>query len=477
MEDFTFRSIYEHHTALSRGFYSARALVEHFLARIQKFDARLNSFLTVVAERALAEADQADVRLAAGDRAPLLGIPLVLKDNFETAGIRTTAGSRVLEDWVPAQDAPTVKALRRAGAIILGKTQLSEFASGPNVFGPMRNPWNLQRTAGGSSGGTASAVAAGLAVAGTGTDTGGSIRIPSAFCGLTGLKPTYGRVSIRGIQPAAWSLDHAGPIARSAQDVAELMNVLVARDPLDPTQARIPAEDFLDQIIRGPSGLRIGRVRAWFSKDVDGSVLRPVEAALEEFSRAGCTLHDLKFPLAEQAMAIHNLIMRVEVSAFHDQRLFDRGIPYGPGFRLRYIAAGLLPATDYMRAQKARSHFCRALASAMASVDLLATPTVRLLPPKLDPNFSGDYRVNGRKIADRTYALAGLTAPFNLSGYPSITFPCGFAPNGLPVGLQLVAKPFQEPLLLQAAAAYQRRTNWHLQHPPKFTPPLMDPLR
>jgi aspartyl-tRNA(Asn)/glutamyl-tRNA(Gln) amidotransferase subunit A len=460
-DDVPFRTLTEHARALAAKEYSALELTDLFLGRIERHSPAFNSFLTIASEKAREEARRADTARARGEAAPLLGIPLALKDNYFTAGLRTTAGSRVLEDFVPEEDAAAVAMLRAAGAVVLGKTHLSEFASGPNVFGVMRNPWNAAHFAGGSSGGTASAVAAGLAVAGTGTDTGGSIRIPSSFCGLTGLKPTYGRVSIRGIVPAAWTLDHAGPMARCAEDAAALLNALAGPDPEDVTCRPRPPEDFARLIGRPLTGLRVGRLVTPFFEDVDRSVRGPVERAIRELEAAGCILRDLEFPLADTTLDIHTLIMRIEVAAYQGARLRNRDAPYSDVFRRRHLAAQLLSAGDYLLAQRDRTRYCAAFRRALAEVDLLVTPAVRVPPP---PASADAYLVDGRPV-DRTYALAGLTSPFNLTGLPALALPCGFTDAGLPVGLQLAGKPWQEALLLQVGAAYQARTDWHRRRP------------
>jgi Asp-tRNA(Asn)/Glu-tRNA(Gln) amidotransferase A subunit family amidase len=460
-DDVPFRTISEHARALAAGEYSALELTDLFLGRIERLSPVFNSFLIVAPEAAREEARRADAARVRGEAGPLLGIPLALKDNYCTAGLRTTAGSRVLEDFVPGEDAAAVAMLRAAGAVILGKTHLSEFASGPNVFGAMLNPWDAAHFAGGSSGGTASAVAAGLAAAGTGTDTGGSIRIPSSFCGLTGLKPTYGRVSIRGIVPAAWTLDHAGPMARSAEDAAALLNAMAGADPDDVTWRPQPPEDFTRRIGRPLAGLRVGRPVGRYFEDVDRSVRGPVEEAIRELGAAGCVVRDLEIPTADTTLDIHTVIMRIEVGAYQGARLRDREAPYNDVFRRRHLAAQLLSGEDYLLAQRARTGYCAAFRRALAEVDLLVTPAVRIAPP---PAAADAYRIDGRPV-DRTYALAGLTSPFNLAGLPALTLPCGFTDAGLPVGLQLAGKPWQEALLLQVGAAYQARTDWHRRWP------------
>jgi aspartyl-tRNA(Asn)/glutamyl-tRNA(Gln) amidotransferase subunit A len=462
-----FRSIAEHHRALAAHEYSALELTEHFLERIERLSPSYNAYLTLDAEGARTAARAADAALRRGDARPLLGIPLALKDNFETAGLRTTAGSRVLEDYVPKADGFSVALLRRAGAVILGKTHLSEFAGGASVFGPMRNPWDTACTAGGSSGGTGSAVAAGLAAAGTGTDSGGSIRIPAAFCGLTGLKPTYGRVSLRGVIPASWSRDTVGPMTRSAEDAAALLNVLAEPDPADGTHCQRPAEDYGRLIGRPLTGLRVGRPRSRFFDEVEATLQGAVEAAVAVLEDAGCAIADVEIPTAKATLDIHVVIIGVETAAYHGRRLTDRALPYDESYRRRYLAGLLLPADALPLAQRAREQYRRGFRAAMERFDLLVTPTVRIPPPPAEGSATAPASILGdRPITDAIYSIAGFTAPFNLTGQPALTLPCGFTPSGLPVGLQLAGKPFQEALLLQVAAAYQACTDWHLRRPP-----------
>ena len=446
---------------LVRGELSPLELTEACLRRIEALEPRLNSFITVTAEAALAEARRAQEELARGQRrGPLHGVPVGVKDLFHTAGVRTTAGSRVLREFVPGEDAAAVQRLRQAGAIVVGKLNLHEFAFGATSinphYGAVRNPWDLGRIAGGSSGGSAAAVAAGECLAALGTDTGGSIRIPSALCGISGLKPTYGRVSTRGVIPLAWTLDHAGPMCRTAEDCALLLSVLAGPDGPDRWAAQVPVPDYLSQLEGGVKGLRIGVPREHFFEGAQEEVATAVRGALEVLAELGAELREVSLPhIALVPQAVSTIILS-EGMAYHLPWLRERPQDYGPDLRLRLEMAALYPAAAYVQAQRLRAAVVEAWGRVWQEIDLLATPTTVITAPPLE---EGSLAL--------TLTLLRNTNPFNLSGQPAISVPCGFDSQGLPIGLQLVGRWWEEGTVLRAAHAYQQASDWHLRSPPQ----------
>ncbi|MCX6020639.1 MAG: amidase, partial [Chloroflexi bacterium] len=392
---------------------------------------------------------------------PLHGIPVALKDLFATAGVRTTAGSQVLADWVPDEDAAAVTRLRSAGAVLLGKLTMHEFAFGvpalDDPFPPARNPWNRLHMPGGSSSGSGAALAAGLCQGSLGSDTGGSIRIPAAYCGVTGLKPSYVRVSRRGVVPLAWSLDHVGPMARSAEDCALLLQAIAGYDPNDPASSPAPVPDYRAALGGKLAGLRIGLPRRYFfaAEGAAPGVLALVEAALADLERAGARLIPVDIPHAEAARHANTVILTAEAYAYHEAALRERAQDFGDGVRTRFLQGGFLRAADYLQAQRTRSLVAHQVAEALGRCDLLATPTM----PRTAPAFA-------MFSPESTFADPSYTSPFNLVGLPALSVPCGIAPDGLPVGLQLIGRNNDDAGVLQAGHAYQQITDWHLLRPP-----------
>lgn len=406
------------------------------LARIDALNPILNAFITVTAEHALAAAHRAETELHAGnDRGLLHGIPIALKDLVDTAGIRTTCGALILADHVPAADAAIVRRLHEAGAVIVGKTNMLEFAYGivhPD-YGPAWNPWDPARTAGGSSGGSAAAVAAGLCYAAVGTDTGGSIRIPAAYCGVAGLKPTYGRVPLEGIFPLSWSLDHAGPIARTSTDAALLLDALLARRPRP-----------LDAL-----GLR-GRRLVVLSNHRDGDDMEPAaidafEEACATLRRAGATLTDASIPeLALSEDAIFP-ILGPEASAIHSRWIKECPEKYAPLTRLQIELGFTVPALTHVRAQQYRRYLTRQMLDLLAGADAILSPTAPWGAPHKDPAITDDEgAAEGRR-----------TGLYNLTGLPALTVNSGFGPGDLPLGLQIVTRPGADRLALRIGAAFE----------------------
>ena len=428
------------------------------LARIERLDKILNSYLTVTAERALGEARDAEAALRRGDAGPLAGIPVAYKDLYATRGIRTTAGSALLADWIPEHDATCVTRLRQAGMVMLGKLITHEFALGIQFpghrFPPARNPWNLDHIPGGSSSGSGAALAAGLTVGALGSDTGGSIRGPAAFCGIVGLKPTYGRVSRAGVVTLSWTLDHTGPMARTVEDCALMLQALAGYDPADPASSREPVSDYTAALGQGIRGLRVGVPRDSFFHDVSADVAGAFESALETLRRLGADLRDVSIPSIGSAPAFM-VIMLGEAFAYHARDLRERPELYGDVLRDKLTAGALFTAEEYVQAQRLRSRLREDMHRALAEVDVLATPTTPGTAPAfttvLDPNFP--------------FARTNMP-PFNMAGLPALALPCGFAPNGLPVSLQFAGRPFDEATVLRAGHAYEQATDWHRRRPP-----------
>jgi aspartyl-tRNA(Asn)/glutamyl-tRNA(Gln) amidotransferase subunit A len=433
---------------------SSLDLTRACLDRIASLEPVLNAFITVTADHALAAAEQADLQLAAGvDRGPLHGIPVAVKDLCATAGVRTTAGSKVLEDWVPDFDATVVTKLREAGAVSLGKLNLHEFAYGTtsaNVFyGPVHNPWALDCHPGGSSGGSGAAVAAGECFGAIGSDTGGSIRIPAALCGTVGLMPTYGLVSRAGVTPLSWSLDHLGPLARTVEDAALFLNAIAGHDPADPASAEVPGFDATAELGRDIAGLRIGVARSQF-RQVEPEVRDSVDEAISVLERLGAHVSDVDLPMLDAGLRL--TVLMAEASAYHAEWLRERPQDYSDQVRTLLQWGLTIPAHEYLNDLRLRRQFTNEVRAAMQSVDVIAMPTC---PAVTCPIADGES----------DYRYAALTGPWDFTGQPVISVPCGFGARGLPVGLSLAGRPFEEALLCRTAHAYEQATPWHKRHP------------
>jgi aspartyl-tRNA(Asn)/glutamyl-tRNA(Gln) amidotransferase subunit A len=445
---------------LRAGELSPREAVEHYLGRIEALDGEVNAYITVRAEEALAEAAALD---RGGERGPLWGVPVAVKDVIDVADERTTAASRVLADNVAERDAHVVARLRAAGAILLGKLNLHEFAYGalstsPH-FGPVRNPWSLERVCGGSSGGNGAAIAAGLAPATLGTDTAGSIRIPACYCGATGLRPSSGRVSNGGVVPVAWSFDTVGPIAHTAEDCALLLAAIAGRDPRDPQSVDAPVPPYPELLDGGVRGLTIGVVTS-LVEAADARIGAAVEAALEELRSLGAELIPVAPGLLEHAGAIQQAMQFQEAAAAHLEWLRTRLADYGDDVRARLLTGLVLPSTLYLTGQRARRLAYEELRRTFDSVDLLAAPTMPALPPRIGEDT---VEIDSRSVPYRL-ALIPYNSPWSLVGSPVVSVPCGFV-DGLPVGLALVGPRLGEATALRAAHAFQRATDWHERRP------------
>jgi aspartyl-tRNA(Asn)/glutamyl-tRNA(Gln) amidotransferase subunit A len=436
-------------------------LVESRLDRIDRFDGRLHSFIRVLREPALAAARTAEAEIIAGNyRGPLHGIPIGLKDIYETEGVPTTGHSKILIDHVPQQDATSVRRLAEAGAIMLGKLATHEFALGGPSFDlpwpPARNPWDTNRFTGGSSSGTGAAVAAGLVLGGTGSDTGGSIRGPAALCGLAGLKPSYGRISRAGILPLAFSLDHAGPMAWTAEDCAIMLQAMAGYDPADPASADRHVPDYRGALSQEVKGLRIGLIRHFYEDDnpADQATREAIAAAVKVFEELGCSVRELRLsPLAEW-VACGVIIMLSEAYAIHQQTLCERFGDYGEMFRDRMALAALISGGDYVQAVRRRRELTAEFATAIADLDLALTAAAPGEAPAIDA--VGKFA---------TFERPMLTMPFNVTGTPAMSVCCGYSTAGLPLAFQLAGKPFDEVTVLRAAHAYEQATPWRSVRP------------
>jgi aspartyl-tRNA(Asn)/glutamyl-tRNA(Gln) amidotransferase subunit A len=428
-------------------------LTEACLKRIEQYNPKLNAFITITREQALAGArEMAEEQRRGKWRGPLHGIPIALKDNIDTAGIRTTGASEVFKDRIPAEDAEVARRLKSAGAILLGKLNMHEFAYGTTsavtYFGPVHNPWALDRIPGGSSGGSAAAVSADLCLAALGTDTGGSVRIPASFCSVVGFKPTYGRVSIRGVIPLSWSLDHVGPIAKTVEDAAILLDAIAGYDQLDPTSYDAPVSNYARAIALPVSKLRLGVPRAPYFDGLDPDVQKAVEAAMEVLHKLTAGARDVTLP----PVAGLNLI-GPEAYAFHAKWIAETPEKYQPATRAILLRSADSKAPAYADSLHRVYLLRREIKQAFGTVDLLITPTMPIPPVTIAASAT-------------LSASTRNTSPFDVYGLPTISIPCGFTSAGLPIGLQISGAPFAESTVLALAHAYEQATDWHTRRPP-----------
>lgn len=429
------------------------------LERIERLNPKLNALITVTGEAAMQEARTAEAEIARGEwKGPLHGIPLAVKDLIETAGVRTTAASAVLKDNVPSADAEVIRRLRSAGAILLGKLNLHEFAYGGSgiigYFGPARNPWNTAHVTGGSSSGSAAAVAACLCYGAIGTDTAGSIRLPAACCGITGLKPTYGLVSARGVIPLSWSLDHVGPMARTAADAALILQAIAAYDPQDVGSQKFPPVYYPSAIEEKITSLRLGLARDFWN-EVDGEVRSAVDSAAAALAKVTAGAQDI-----ELSTGTDRTLVRCEAYAYHQKYLPANEKGYNPE-TLRRIGSGAdVTAPQYIQAQRELLQQRRHILGTFERVDLIVTPTT----PVLAPAFN-DLQAAPDQLRNKELVMLRNTRPFNVYGLPSISLNCGFSKSGLPIGLQIIGAPGSEGSVLALAHVYQQQSDWHKQKP------------
>jgi aspartyl-tRNA(Asn)/glutamyl-tRNA(Gln) amidotransferase subunit A len=444
-------------------------VVRAHLDRIAALDSKLRAFITVCADSALESARAAEADLMAGRVVGRLhGVPWAPKDLYSTRGVRTTGGSKILADSVPSEDATVVARLARAGAILLGKLNMHEFAYGPEGlnahYGDARNPWSADthRITGGSSSGSGAAVAAGLAPGSLGSDTGGSIRIPASLCGITGLKPTYGRVSRAGVLPLAWSMDHVGPMTRSARDCALMLSVIAGYDPADPTTSVLPVPDYGAALTGDVKGLRVGLLRAHFTDPAAADVRAAVEATAKQLEQAGAVVDEVNLTQVIHVATGSAAIVASEALAYHAPWMRSRPQDYQPDVRERLRLGVFVNGAHYVRAQQIRALVTREVDEALARRDVLLAPATPLVAPVLGERETA----LGDGPSDVRAALLRCARPFNFSGHPACAAPCGFTPGGLPIGLQIVGRPFDEATVLRVVDAYQRMTDWHTRRPP-----------
>ena len=477
-------TIQEMRKKLLAGDLTSVALTKACLERIKATDDKLNAFITLCEEDALADAEQADQQLAAGKSGLLTGIPIAVKDIFNTLNVRTTCGSKILDNYVSPYDATAITKLREQGAVIVGKLNMDEFAMGSSnensAAGAVHNPWDTERVPGGSSGGSAAAVAAGQVVATLGTDTGGSVRQPASHCGVVGLKPTYGRVSRYGVVAFASSLDQVGPVAGNVEDCALMLNVVAGYDPADSTSVDCPVPDYLEKLNAGVAGKKIGLPKEYFIDGLDPEIKQAVDAAIETYRQLGAEIVEVSLPHTDYSVACYYLIAMAEASsnlARYDGVRFGHRQDSGEGLIGMYqqtrsagfgdevkrrimlgtyaLSSGYYDAY-YLKAQKVRTLIRQDFLKVFEEVDLLLTPVAPTPAFKI-----------GEMVDDplQMYLSDIFTIPTNLAGTCAMSFPCGFSAEGLPIGLQLIGKPFAEDEMLQAAYAFEQVTDWNKRVP------------
>ncbi len=444
-------------------------LTQACLSRIEQLNPKLNAFITVTADSALAQAREAEADIQRGRwKGPLHGIPIALKDLVDTAGVRTTAASALFKERIPSQDAEVVRRLKAAGAVLLGKLNMHEFAFGGSsvisFFGPVHNPWELKYSAGGSSGGSAAAVAAELCYGAIGSDTGGSIRQPAAYCGIVGLKPTYGRVSTRGVIPLAWSLDHLGPMTRTVTDAALMLQAIAGYDPEDTTSTDTAVADYTGTLAAKTSSLRIGVARAHFYDGLHPEIQAAMDTALSVLGKLTSSQRDIEIPPTNEANTFlrdaYTSTLQAEAFAYHQEYATKSPELYQAETLKRIRAGAEISAATYISRRRQLDQFRRSAPKLFDAVDLLVTPTTPV-PPFTIAELLGDLDT----LRAKEVLTLRNTRPFNALGLPTISVPCGFTRAGLPIGMQLTGPPAAEATVLRLAYAYERETDWHNQRP------------
>ena len=441
---------------------------EAYLERIGEVDERLNSYITVTAGQARAEAKAAEAEIASGNyRGPMHGIPVAVKDQFYTQGVLTTGGSSILKDFVPEYDATVIANLKRAGAVLLGKLNMSEFAMGDafhHPYGRPRNPWDLNRNPGTSSSGSGAATAAFLCATSLGEDTGGSIRGPAAFCGLVGIRPTWGRVSRYGVLGSTWSMDAVGPISRTVADCAVTLGAIAGYDPKDPYTWNVPVPDYLAELDAGVEGLRIGVVTERIDYDgVDPQVRDAVTQAIGLLGELGAEVQEVSIPLMPDSAAVSTAIIYPDAATVHRQGIEEYLSDYDHNIRVRLLAGSILPAQAHQKAQRLRHLLRQQVLEALERVDVLVMPTA---PTGATPIPTAPGVASKEEFLEMLGGRRSYTAPFNLASVPAISINCGFTSESLPVGLQIAGRPFEESTVFRAARAYEQATDWDQRRPP-----------
>jgi len=443
---------------LRSGSLTITELSEACYLAIERLNPGINAFITVL--------NQEHPPISEFTNAALSGIPIAIKDLYQTAGVLTTAGTTFFKDFIPGQDAAVVERLKAAGAVITGKTNTHEIALGVTGvnphYGAVRNPWDQERISGGSSSGSAAAVAAGMCLAAMGTDTGGSIRIPASLCGVVGLKPTYGRISLRGIFPLSWNLDHAGPITKTVRDAAILLQVLAGYDQLDPASQNVPVDDYLSTLDAGVAGWRIAVLTGDYAWETDPEVLEAVREAAQVFETLGAQVQPVELNFLREAALANSLMTQADGAAFHRERFLEHPLGFGEDVRLRLQAGLAITSSEYSLARRTQTEMRRRMELFFCDYvvpevgyDVLLLPATPIAAPLIE----------GNDALEQARRLTRFTAPFNLTGLPALSLPCGFTASGLPIGLQIVAPAWAEKNLLRAAQAYEQATDWHKPKP------------
>jgi len=465
MNELTELTIREASELLAKRSVSSVELVEATLRKIEETDPFVHAYENVFADDALKAAHQADSELSQGHQhGPLFGIPLGVKDNMYTKNFPTEGGSRILAGFIPNYDATVVRKLKKAGAILIGKTVCHEFAYGVNEP-PTRNPWNLACYPGGSSAGSGVAVSVRSAYGALGSDTGGSIRIPASMNGIVGLKPTYGLVSCYGVLPLAWSLDHVGPITRTVEDCALILQAIAGYDPNDPGSIDISVPDYSANLKSGSKGLRIGLERDYFLyKGVTEDVKIAVESVIKDYEHQGAVIVDVEIPELDISTEILSTIMSSEASTYHRANLRERSDDYDPATRIMLEIGELIPATHYLTAQRARTRFRNTFANTFQShkLDAMLWPTIPLTTVPLDDLYNFRHK-DEEETPMQAYVHHTFSA--NITGQPALSVPCGFSEDGLPIGFQLLGQPFAETTLFRLAYAYEQAHSWYAFKP------------
>lgn len=442
---------------IREGKISARELAEACYRQIERLNPTLNAFITVIEPE---DALKAQLPPNKNSSNTLPGIPMALKDLFDMAGIRTTIGSTFFAENIPKQDAFVVEKLKEAGAVIIGKTNTHEIALGitgnnPH-YGTARNPWDTTRIPGGSSSGSTIAVATGMALAALGTDTGGSIRIPASLCGVVGFKPTFGRVSLRGVFPLSWNLDHVGPLTRSVRDAALILQIIAVYDPTDPASVKMLIGEYLGHLKDDVKGRKIALGVGEFIETSDPEVLRAVREAAKVFDSLGCKVEEIDISWLQEAALANKLMIQSDGAAVHRDRLKEHPERFGEDIRRRLQDGANTPLTDYILARRTQAEIKKKFELFFESYDFLLTPTTPIAAPTIE----------GHDAVEQAGRLTRFTAPFNLAGLPALSLPCGFTSEGLPIGLQIATRAWGESKVLNVGHAFEGATEWHLRTPP-----------
>ena len=441
---------------------------EAYLDRIGQIDGKLNSYITVCRDEALAEAKQAEKEIAAGNyRGPMHGLPVAVKDQFYTKGIRTTGGSAILKDLVPNEDATVVANLKAAGSVLLGKLNMSEYAMGDAFFHPFgtpHNPWDLSRNPGTSSSGSGAATAAFLCATSLGEDTGGSIRGPASFCGLVGIRPSWGRVSRYGVLGASWSMDTVGPISRTTADCAMTLGAIAGYDPKDPSTWDVPVPDYLSMLTGEIRGLKVGVIQERVDTEaVDPEVRDNVVQAIAVLGKLGADIQEVSIPLIAHSAAISNTIILTDAAGVHRQGIDEHLGEYDHNIQIRLLVGSIIPAQAHQKAVKLRQVLRQQILDALEKVDVLVMPTSSIPASPIPPKAGIGSK---QEVLDGLAGRRSFTAPFNVANTPALSINCGFTSQQLPVGFQIAGKPFDEGTLFRVAHAYEQATDWHTRRPP-----------